>query len=457
MRLAHIPNVCFRRGHNGGYVRAVFGKRRMGRAMMAFGDASREATSGKAIGQDWRGLFITLVTLAIVAAWTVVSMALIGGFEFWADSRENQIHLALNVGCTLAAAIYASRLHGALDYKFGQALVVTVVVFGLYALTLLGGRLFFSRSMLLSAALQTSTITILIVALRHRLSRNRVAVVGPMIGEERISLPHSRVITDPNTDLRSFDIVLVSLSEAISADWARALSRAMLAGCKVRHVGEYVEELRGAVSLEHFDVEHLPPNGIASYRPIKRVMDIGLVIFILPVIIPVLILSMAAIALTSGTPVFFIQERVGLGAAPFRMWKLRTMRPERHGEGVKAAIVGDSRVTPIGRILRRFRIDELPQLWNVLKGEMSLIGPRPEAVALHMEYQGKLPHYAYRYLVRPGITGWAQVNAPPSASADEARQKLTYDLYYVKKLSLWLDVQIVMRTFWTITSGGGVR
>ena len=420
------------------------------------GMATERETPGSA-GQNLSGLFTTLAALGVTAVWTVMSMAIVGGFEFWLGSTENQAHLALNLICTFVAAAYAYRLHGPLDYKFGQALLVTAVLFGLYALTILGGRLFFSRSMLLSAVLLTAAVTVLIVALRHRLSRNRVAVIGPLIGEGRLSLPNSQVVTDPETDLRAFDIVLVSLTEAVSADWARALSRAMLTGCRVRHIGEYIEELRGAVSLDHFEVDHLPPNGIASYRMIKRAMDIGLVIFILPVVLPVLALSMFAILATSGAPVFFIQERVGLGAAPFKMWKLRTMRPERPDEALKAAVIGDSRVTQVGRILRRFRIDELPQLWNVLKGDMSLIGPRPEAVPLHTEYQGKLPNYAYRYLVRPGITGWAQVNAPPSASADEARLKLTYDLYYVKKLSLWLDVQIVLRTFWTITSGGGVR
>jgi lipopolysaccharide/colanic/teichoic acid biosynthesis glycosyltransferase len=420
------------------------------------GMATKRATPGSA-GQNLSGLFTTLAALGVTAVWTVTSMAFVGGFEFWLGSRENQAHLALNLICTFVAAAYAYRLHGPLDYKFGQALLVTAVLFGLYALTILGGRLFFSRSMLLSAVLLTAAVTVLIVALRHRLSRNRVAVIGPLIGEGRLSLPNSQVVTDPETDLRAFDIVLVSLTEAVSADWARALSRAMLTGCRVRHIGEYIEELRGAVSLDHFEVDHLPPNGIASYRMIKRAMDIGLVIFILPVVLPVLALSMFAILVTSGAPVFFIQERVGLGAAPFEMWKLRTMRTERPDEALKAAVIGDSRVTPVGRVLRRFRIDELPQLWNVLKGDMSLIGPRPEAVPLHTDYQGKLPNYAYRYLVRPGITGWAQVNAPPSASADEAKLKLTYDLYYVKKLSLWLDVQIVMRTFWTITSGGGVR
>jgi len=398
-----------------------------------------------------------LVATLFIAGWSLASVLIIKGFGFWASSPENLTHLAINTGCMALAAAFAARVHGSLDYKVGQALLAVGVLFGIYALAILGGRLFFARRMLFAAIAGASLVSLLVVLLRHRLARQRVALIAPLLGDLRIALPFGKVVNDPKADLRGFDIVLVSLTEQVSAEWSRALSRAMLVGCKVRHVGEYIEELRGAVSLEHFDVDHLPPNGITSYKALKRAIDIGLVIFILPVVLPVLALSMLAVLVTMGGPVFFIQERVGLGGEPFRMWKLRTMRPERAGEVLKAAVVGDARVTPAGRILRRFRIDELPQLWNVLKGDMSLIGPRPEAVPLHDQYLARLPNYAYRYLVRPGITGWAQVSAPPSASAEEARQKLTYDLYYVKKLSLYLDLQIVLRTFWTITAGGGVR
>ncbi|MFZ3005167.1 MAG: sugar transferase [Phenylobacterium sp.] len=377
--------------------------------------------------------------------------------DFWVSSQANLTHVTINLICSALAAAYASRLRGTLEFKMGQALTATVAIFGFYAVAILIGRLFFSRSMFAFAVVGAACVSILVVGLRHRLTRARVAIISPLVGEMQFSFPFARIVSDPSKDLRGFDIVLVSLNENVSADWARALSRAMLAGCKIRHVGQYMEELSGAVSLEHFEVEHLPPNGIASYQLIKRLMDIAMVVFILPMALPIILLSSLAVLLTTGRPIFFLQERVGLGGVPFRMWKLRTMRPELKGETLRAAVVGDSRVTPVGRILRRFRIDELPQFWNVLKGDMSLIGPRPEATPLHIEYLGKLPNYPYRYLVRPGITGWAQVNSPPSASADEARRKLTYDLFYVKNLSLFLDLQIIAKTFWTVTSGGGVR
>lgn len=404
-----------------------------------------------------RSFAVPLAATAAIAAWAFACVWVVLGPAYWAGSPEALKHLAVCVACMTLAAAYANRVHGSLEAKIGQALTGVFLIFGLYALVLLGARLFFARSMLILSATGATLVALMVVWLRHRLTRERVAIIAPLLGEARVSLPHGRLVRDPATDLRAFDVVLVSLTETVSADWARALSRAMLAGCKVRHVGEYLEELKGAVSVDHFEVEHLPPNGIASYRLVKRLLDIALVVFILPVVVPVFVLAALAVGITMGGPIFFVQERIGLGGEPFRMWKLRTMRPEQPGAAVRAAVHGDRRVTPVGRILRRFRIDELPQLWNVLKGDMSLIGPRPEAAPLHDEYMRQLPKYAYRYLVRPGITGWAQVSAPPSATAEEARQKLTYDLYYVKKLSLGLDLQIVLRTFWTITAGGGVR
>jgi lipopolysaccharide/colanic/teichoic acid biosynthesis glycosyltransferase len=130
-----------------------------------------------------------------------------------------------------------------------------------------------------------------------------------------------------------------------------------------------------------------------------------------------------------------------------------------YGDRFKGAAteVGDSRVTPVGRVLRRFRIDELPQLWNVLTGDMSLVGPRPEQPHLTENYTRALPAFAYRTLVRPGITGWAQLRSGYAANLVETRAKLTYDLYYIKNMSLTLDLKIALRTFWILLSGIGAR
>ncbi|HTE36197.1 MAG TPA: sugar transferase, partial [Reyranella sp.] len=154
-------------------------------------------------------------------------------------------------------------------------------------------------------------------------------------------------------------------------------------------------------------------------------------------------------------PIFFQQERVGRRGRVFRMIKFRTMY---HGaNGPSFTEEGDPRVTRIGHTLRRFRLDELPQLVNVLRGDMSWVGPRPEALTLDQRYVQDIPHFALRGIVRPGVTGWAQINQGYAHEADEMRSKLEYDLYYLKHCSVWLDVMIVLRTFAVMFGGTGAR
>lgn len=416
------------------------------------GESSRRASRLRSI----------LLVLFVVAAALTANLYLYGHI-YWHTTDlaalpiEQRIHLFLNLGCFLGAAYFAWQVHGQLDRKLAETVFVTILLHGLFAFLILGGRWYFSRPILLSNFLISLAVALLVVVVKHRIAGPRVALVRPLATDVNLSRHVGEVVASPNVDLTQFDVILVSFTDGISAEWARALSRAMLAGCRVRHIGEYVEDVRGAVSLEHFELDQLSNLTLVSYRPFKRLLDVALVVFVLPLGAAITAVGALLILLTMGWPVFFIQERVGLAGKPFRMWKLRTMLPARDGEAHRAAVRGDARITRVGGFLRRFRIDELPQLWNVLRGEMSLIGPRPEAVAFHEEYVRDEPMYAYRNLVRPGITGWAQVCAPPSANADEARRKLTYDLYYVKRMSLFLDVQIALRTIWTVTHGAGVR
>jgi lipopolysaccharide/colanic/teichoic acid biosynthesis glycosyltransferase len=151
---------------------------------------------------------------------------------------------------------------------------------------------------------------------------------------------------------------------------------------------------------------------------------------------------------------------MGYRGKKFRMYKFRSMRPTSvSGDSRSAAITQDedARVTRLGKYLRRFRIDELPQIVNILKGEMSWIGPRPEAVPLSLWYEAELPFYRYRHIVRPGITGWAQVNQGHVAQVEDVLWKLQYDFYYIKNFSFWLDLLIVARTVRTVLSGFGAR
>ena len=200
----------------------------------------------------------------------------------------------------------------------------------------------------------------------------------------------------------------------------------------------------------------LSRRGLIWRRNGKRLFDILVSAALTPVALPMIAAGGMAILFSMGRPVFFRQARVGLAGRPFMILKLRTMRPDST-RGQIATATGDPRVTPVGRWLRRFHIDELPQLWNVLAGEMSLVGPRPEQPALAEAYAREAPAFAYRQLMRPGITGWAQVRAGYAADLAETRVKLLHDLFYLENCSLALDVEICGRTIWALLSGAGAR
>jgi len=195
----------------------------------------------------------------------------------------------------------------------------------------------------------------------------------------------------------------------------------------------------------------------SPYHYLKRLFDIALSSVLLIISFPLLVVLTCLIWVTSGRPAIFRQARVGREGEVFTAFKYRTMRAETSGE--EAADIytraGDPRVTGIGRWLRKLRLDELPQLFNVLRGDMSLIGPRAEWIKCAERYEKRIPFYHFRHLVKPGITGWAQVNYPYGESEEDAIEKLKYDLYYIRHYSLKLDAMIVLKTVHTVLFGKG--
>jgi exopolysaccharide biosynthesis polyprenyl glycosylphosphotransferase len=189
------------------------------------------------------------------------------------------------------------------------------------------------------------------------------------------------------------------------------------------------------------------------FERLKRVSDIAFATLGLLLFLPFLPLVAIAIWLTDRGPVFFHQTRVGRNRRLFEAYKLRTMRQHQVGEVYTQK--DDSRITPVGRFFRATRLDEVPQLWNVLRGDMSLIGPRAEWARLVAEYEKQIPCYHFRHLVKPGITGWAQVNYPYGASLDDTLRKLEYDLYYIRYFSFVLDASIVLKTIQVMLFGKG--
>jgi len=191
------------------------------------------------------------------------------------------------------------------------------------------------------------------------------------------------------------------------------------------------------------------------FERVKRVTDIVAAAFALTLTTPLLLLAMLAIRLGDGGPVFFKQRRIGRNHTGFFLYKLRTMRPGADLDSEPYTRVNDDRVTRVGRALRATRIDELPQLWNVLRGHMSLIGPRAEWDRLVEAYERDIPCYHFRHLVKPGITGWAQVNYPYGGSTEDTLRKLEYDLYYIRHFSFVLDASIVLKTIHVMLTGKG--
>lgn len=189
----------------------------------------------------------------------------------------------------------------------------------------------------------------------------------------------------------------------------------------------------------------------------KRLMDFFVSLAGLVPLAPVFAVVGLLIKLDSPGPVFYRQMRVGLGGHPYMIWKFRTMDKDAEKTGPRWAQTKDPRISRVGRWLRKLRIDELPQLINVLKGEMSLVGPRPERPVFVQELRESIPYYDIRHTVRPGITGWAQTKFRYGASAEDAHVKLQYDLYYVKNLSLLLDLRILLQTARVVLLGEGAR
>jgi exopolysaccharide biosynthesis polyprenyl glycosylphosphotransferase len=187
----------------------------------------------------------------------------------------------------------------------------------------------------------------------------------------------------------------------------------------------------------------------------KRIGDLFVSGALLFLTAPILLIAGLFIRLQDGGPVLYSQVRTGLDGKPYRIWKLRTMRVDAERNGAQWVGKGDSRITPLGRMLRLTRLDELPQLWAVLQGQMSLIGPRPERPEFEMDLERQIPHYHLRHLMRPGLSGWAQVNYPYGASVEDAANKLSYDLYYLRNFSFWLDLLILFKTIRLVFNAQG--
>ncbi|MDE2181847.1 MAG: TIGR03013 family PEP-CTERM/XrtA system glycosyltransferase [Alphaproteobacteria bacterium] len=252
----------------------------------------------------------------------------------------------------------------------------------------------------------------------------------------------------------------------IASDDAHNLPFESLLACKVKGVPitsyhAFIERETGRVDLRFIDPSYLVySNGFqmrAMDRIAKRTMDIILSLVLLSVCLPVFALAMLAIWIEGGGAIFYKQERVTRGNRVFWLYKLRTMRPDAEKDGARWAAKADSRITKVGAFLRRTRIDEIPQLLNIIRGDMSLVGPRPERPMFVDEIGREVQMFTLRHGVKTGLTGWAQINYPYGASIEDAERKLEYDLYYMKNYSWFRDISIILQTIRIIVLQEGAR
>ncbi len=329
---------------------------------------------------------------------------------------------------------------------------------------LLGGEAFKRRLLILGAGQRALRITKLadeqgagFIVVGH-VDMNDIASVIP----SAINRTHIPNLSDHVTRLNASEVV-VAIEERRNALPLADLIRLRTTGVHVNEVSTFLERETGRIDLRSVNPSWLIySDGFSSGRRLssiaKRIFDIAASLLLLTLTFPFIVLGAVAVKLDSKGPAFFKQRRVGLYGSDFELIKLRSMRTDAEPEGKAVwAQENDPRITRIGQWIRKLRIDELPQIWSVLKGDMSFVGPRPERPEFVADLEKKLVYYAERHMVKPGITGWAQVNYPYGASLQDARAKLEYDLYYAKNYTPFLDILILLQTIRVVLWPDGAR
>ncbi|MCT8832613.1 sugar transferase, partial [Glaesserella parasuis] len=336
-----------------------------------------------------------------------------------------------------------------------------ISVYGCLILFLAIFRLNYSSLFLISSFFMSLLSGFVLYFVTIRFSKKRIAIIplGNIQNLEKTTTVDWIKLEKPDLSEKTYDAIVVDLySEDLTEEWQKFLAETALMNIKIYNAKNLEESLTGRVRSRYFyenDLGTLQPSGI--YQIIKRVIDVIAVLVTLPITVCIMLITAIAIRLESKGNVLFIQKRVGQGGKEFNLYKFRSMCQDSEKDGAKFATTNDMRITKVGKFIRKTRIDELPQFFNVLKGDMSLIGPRPEQKVFVDKFIKEIPFYNYRHIVKPGISGWAQVIQGYTADVNDTKIKLQYDLYYIKNFSIWLDILIVFKTIKTMLTGFGAR
>ncbi|MGN5208980.1 sugar transferase [Aeromonas veronii] len=394
---------------------------------------------------------------------TLLPSFLFWGVDFWSFLDNVKINTLLGIFITcITAGFFLSRVLcypgvNALSYMIPTVTAVYGILFGVLLLF----RLEYSRPVIISSYILALVSCWIIYDLGVRSGKVKYSIIPVGNYQKLCALTAAEwhILHKPDFSLFCGNAVVADFhSSDLTSEWKKLLTDFVLLGIPIYHSKTIYASLTGRVSVEQL-YENDFGSAISSlfYFHLKRLADFLIVLISFPFFMPVIIITAILIKLESPGPVFFKQKRVGFGNKDFVMYKFRSMHDSSSLDNACFAQKADKRITRVGHFIRKYRIDELPQFFNVLKGDMSLIGPRPEQRFFVEKFESELPFYMYRHMVRPGISGWAQVMHGYSADTDSTRIKLEYDFYYIRNFSLWLDLLIVIKTIKTMLTGFGAR
>ncbi len=398
----------------------------------------------------------------LLALAAIIPCAQFISYQAWIQNDNQAITLGLLAACYIIS-IYLGRNIAkfaggkAVSHMLGTCLVAVALVIALVLLL----RIEYARTSLFLGVVILLATQVLAVIINRRFRSLKLAFI-PSEAIEQL-LPRNarnlefRVLETPSLGDTRFDGIVVDMDADLEDEWIRFISHCNISGMPVFNARKVTETLDGKVNLttlQSTDLANLQPQPV--YLAAKRAFDILMTLLVAPLLLPVCLIVAGLIRLDSPGPALFVQHRIGKGNRVFRMYKFRSMRPHDDDNLVPQFADQDAhRITRLGAFIRKFRIDELPQFFNVLKGDMSLIGPRPEQPGFVEKFEEEVPYYSYRHIVRPGITGWAQVNHGYATNTESTREKVEHDFYYIKNLSPTLDFLVIMRTLKTIATGFG--
>ena len=396
------------------------------------------------INRSWLSFYALLYGLSFI-----VLLEIFGHFEN--DFPLNKfIYLFFIFLSSSGAAFFLILIVWLVEYQFIGRYVIAYSI----GITVFFSFILFMFFQKISSALKTKVLLLVSLKNSEKIKSEMVAKNNNSI--EFFYLSDIGVKNDSLTSSTISDLRCVVVEQTDQLNEIQIIDL-LSSGIRILSLHQFWCEWYRVLPAEHVDLSMLAELDLFKRRTfrnlIKRLSDIVFSFIGFFVFSPFLLVGILAIIFDSGFPVFFSQTRSGLMGRPYKLYKLRSMRTSGEVNNTRWAVKKDKRITTVGKVLRKWRVDEIPQLWNIFKGEMSIVGPRPEIPELDQYLNTKIPNWKWRSMVKPGLTGWAQVNYEYASDLLSSKEKLAYDLYYLKNISLTLDLEIVLSTLRTISNG----